>query len=137
VQVRTYEASCGPLTQYGMKHMRAFSNICNAGIDTAQMSAAASKACAAIQCLSVPIAKTAICRTRLYLFFDEATLYSGPQAWNGELLHFSQPFDSPMYTRCKIFYARFTYEIHVQDSIPVLIFECKHRKKACYLYMIC
>ncbi|KAG0554834.1 hypothetical protein KC19_12G123300 [Ceratodon purpureus] len=43
--VRTFEASCGPLTQYGMKHMRAFANICNAGIDTAKMSLASSKAC--------------------------------------------------------------------------------------------
>lgn len=45
VQVRTFEASCGPLTQYGMKHMRAFANICNAGIDTAKLSLASSKVC--------------------------------------------------------------------------------------------
>jgi legumain len=43
--VRTFEASCGPLTQYGMKHMRAFANICNAGIDSSKMSVAASEAC--------------------------------------------------------------------------------------------
>ena len=45
MQVRAFEASCGPLTQYGMKHMRAFANICNAGIDTAKMAVASSKAC--------------------------------------------------------------------------------------------
>ena len=45
VQVRNFEASCGPLTQYGMKHMRAFANICNAGIDASKMSVAAAEAC--------------------------------------------------------------------------------------------
>ncbi|KAG0554538.1 hypothetical protein KC19_12G098600 [Ceratodon purpureus] len=43
--VRTFEASCGPLTQYGMKHMRAFANICNAGVDINAMTRATSKAC--------------------------------------------------------------------------------------------
>ncbi|XP_024364237.1 vacuolar-processing enzyme gamma-isozyme [Physcomitrium patens] len=43
--VRTFEASCGPLTQYGMKHMRAFANICNARIDPAKMAVASSEAC--------------------------------------------------------------------------------------------
>jgi len=43
--VRAFEASCGPLTQYGMKHMRAFANICNAGVDTSAMAAATSQAC--------------------------------------------------------------------------------------------
>lgn len=45
MQVRTFEASCGPLTQYGMKHMRAFANICNARIDPAKMAVASSEAC--------------------------------------------------------------------------------------------
>jgi legumain len=43
--VRTFEASCGPLTQYGMKHMRAFANICNAGVDISAMTTATSQAC--------------------------------------------------------------------------------------------
>jgi legumain len=43
--VRTYEASCGALTQYGMKHMRAFANICNAGFDSAKMAIASSEVC--------------------------------------------------------------------------------------------
>lgn len=43
--VRTFEASCGALTQYGMKHMRAFANLCNAGVDPAKMAVAASQAC--------------------------------------------------------------------------------------------
>jgi legumain len=43
--VRTFEASCGPLTQYGMKHMRAFANICNARIDPSKMAVASSEAC--------------------------------------------------------------------------------------------
>jgi legumain len=43
--VRNFEASCGSLTQYGMKHMRAFANICNAGVDASKMSVAAAEAC--------------------------------------------------------------------------------------------
>jgi legumain len=43
--VRTFEAKCGALTQYGMKHMRAFANLCNAGVDPAKMAVAASQAC--------------------------------------------------------------------------------------------
>jgi legumain len=43
--VRTFEASCGSLTQYGMKHMRAFANICNAGVDYAMMEVASSQVC--------------------------------------------------------------------------------------------
>ncbi|CAM6083781.1 unnamed protein product [Calypogeia fissa] len=43
--VRTFESKCGPLTQYGMKHTRAFANICNAGTDMEKVSHAASEAC--------------------------------------------------------------------------------------------
>ncbi|KAJ7551267.1 hypothetical protein O6H91_06G007400 [Diphasiastrum complanatum] len=43
--VRTYESQCGLLTQYGMKHMRALANICNAGVDTDKMASVAAKAC--------------------------------------------------------------------------------------------
>lgn len=43
--VRTFERSCGPLTQYGMKHMRAFANICNSGLDVTKMATAASETC--------------------------------------------------------------------------------------------
>uniref|UniRef100_I1PYR6 legumain n=2 Tax=Oryza glaberrima TaxID=4538 RepID=I1PYR6_ORYGL len=43
--VRTFEAHCGPLGQYGMKHTRAFANMCNAALDHHHMAKAASKAC--------------------------------------------------------------------------------------------
>lgn len=44
-QVRLFEAHCGSLTQYGMKHMRAFANICNSGISRARMEEACMVAC--------------------------------------------------------------------------------------------
>ncbi|RWR87505.1 Peptidase C13 [Cinnamomum micranthum f. kanehirae] len=43
--VRVFETHCGSLTQYGMKHMRAFANICNKGIPKDQMEVASKKAC--------------------------------------------------------------------------------------------
>ncbi|MQL80220.1 hypothetical protein Taro_012671 [Colocasia esculenta] len=43
--VRIFEKYCGPLKQYGMKHTRAFANICNAGISKRVISAAVSQAC--------------------------------------------------------------------------------------------
>lgn len=43
--VRKFESRCGPLTQYGMKHMRAFANICNAGAEIEKVSHAAEEAC--------------------------------------------------------------------------------------------
>ncbi|KAM0938251.1 putative legumain protein [Dioscorea sansibarensis] len=43
--VRTFETHCGSLSQYGMKHMRAFANICNAGIRTETMTEVAAQAC--------------------------------------------------------------------------------------------
>lgn len=43
--VRSFESHCGSLTQYGMKHMRAFANICNSGISQAEMEEAALAAC--------------------------------------------------------------------------------------------
>ncbi|XP_039115632.1 vacuolar-processing enzyme-like [Dioscorea cayenensis subsp. rotundata] len=45
--VRTFETHCGSLSQYGMKHMRAFANICNAGIRTETMTEVAAQACIA------------------------------------------------------------------------------------------
>ncbi|KAL3746847.1 hypothetical protein ACJRO7_015745 [Eucalyptus globulus] len=45
--VRTFETHCGSLSQYGMKHMRSFANMCNAGIRTEQMTEAG-QACARI-----------------------------------------------------------------------------------------
>ncbi|RYR06050.1 hypothetical protein Ahy_B06g085854 isoform A [Arachis hypogaea] len=44
--VRTFETHCGSLSQYGMKHMRTFANICNAGIHKDQMDEATAQACA-------------------------------------------------------------------------------------------
>ncbi|KAL9679092.1 hypothetical protein QQ045_016946 [Rhodiola kirilowii] len=43
--VRTFEAHCGSLSQYGMKHMRSIANICNAGISEEQMAEASVQAC--------------------------------------------------------------------------------------------
>ncbi|EXB66895.1 Vacuolar-processing enzyme [Morus notabilis] len=43
--VRTFETHCGSLSQYGMKHMRSFANICNAGIRNEKMAEASAQAC--------------------------------------------------------------------------------------------
>ena len=40
-----FETHCGSLTQYGMKHMRAFANICNSGVSEASMEEACMAAC--------------------------------------------------------------------------------------------
>ncbi|TVU20161.1 hypothetical protein EJB05_36359, partial [Eragrostis curvula] len=46
--VRAYEGHCGPLGQYGMKHTRAFANICNAGVTAEDVAKVAAQACAAV-----------------------------------------------------------------------------------------
>jgi legumain len=43
--VRSFEKQCGTLTKYGMKHTRAFANMCNAGVGADAMSKIASEAC--------------------------------------------------------------------------------------------
>ncbi|VAI58967.1 unnamed protein product [Triticum turgidum subsp. durum] len=43
--VRIFESHCGSLTQYGMKHMRAFANICNNGVSGTTMKEASIGAC--------------------------------------------------------------------------------------------
>jgi hypothetical protein len=43
--VRTLEERCGPLTQYGMKHLWSVANICNAGVREESMDKSASQAC--------------------------------------------------------------------------------------------
>ncbi|KAL2899740.1 Vacuolar-processing enzyme [Bienertia sinuspersici] len=43
--VRIFEDQCGSLTQYGMKHMRAFANICNKSIPESAMEEACVAAC--------------------------------------------------------------------------------------------
>ncbi|KAF2567957.1 hypothetical protein F2Q68_00025800 [Brassica cretica] len=43
--VRIFEMHCGWLTQYGMKHMRAFANICNNGVSKELMEEASAAAC--------------------------------------------------------------------------------------------
>ncbi|KAL7111410.1 hypothetical protein ACP275_05G085600 [Erythranthe tilingii] len=43
--VRLFEAHCGSLTQYGMKHMRAFANICNSGVPLSRIEEACMAAC--------------------------------------------------------------------------------------------
>lgn len=48
MQVRTFESHCGSISQYGMKHMRSLANICNAGIDSEQMTEASAQACPSI-----------------------------------------------------------------------------------------
>ena len=45
LQVRTFEAHCGSLSQYGMKHMRSLANICNAGIKKETMAEVSAQAC--------------------------------------------------------------------------------------------
>lgn len=45
IQVRVFESHCGSLTQYGMKHMRAFANICNNGVSKEAMEDASIGAC--------------------------------------------------------------------------------------------
>ncbi|XP_058764244.1 legumain isoform X2 [Vicia villosa] len=44
-KVRVFETHCGSLTQYGMKHMRAFANICNSGVSEDSMEEACMAAC--------------------------------------------------------------------------------------------
>eukprot|EP00252_Welwitschia_mirabilis_P005158 TRINITY_DN1560_c0_g1_i1.p1 TRINITY_DN1560_c0_g1~~TRINITY_DN1560_c0_g1_i1.p1 ORF type:complete len:492 (+),score=93.14 TRINITY_DN1560_c0_g1_i1:150-1625(+) len=46
--VQKFETHCGPLSQYGMKHMRAFANICNEGINEDTMEKASVEACSKI-----------------------------------------------------------------------------------------
>ena len=43
--MRVFESNCGSLTQYGMKHMRAFANVCNNGVSVAEMKEASISAC--------------------------------------------------------------------------------------------
>jgi legumain len=43
--VRIFESQCGSLTQYGMKHMRAFANICNSGVSEYRMLEVSISAC--------------------------------------------------------------------------------------------
>ncbi|XP_054775915.1 legumain-like isoform X2 [Prosopis cineraria] len=43
--VRVFETHCGSLAQYGMKHMRAFANICNKGVSEASLEEACMAAC--------------------------------------------------------------------------------------------
>ncbi|KAL3566414.1 hypothetical protein D5086_031829 [Populus alba] len=43
--VRTFETHCGSISQYGMKHMRALANLCNAGVGKEQMAEASAQAC--------------------------------------------------------------------------------------------
>lgn len=43
--VRSFEEQCGALGQYGMKHTRAFADMCNAGVRADAMSKLASQAC--------------------------------------------------------------------------------------------
>ncbi|XAR70423.1 Legumain [Bertholletia excelsa] len=44
--VQVFETYCGSLTQYGMKHMRAFANICNNGVSESAMKQACQVVCA-------------------------------------------------------------------------------------------
>ncbi|XP_020167168.1 vacuolar-processing enzyme beta-isozyme 1-like [Aegilops tauschii subsp. strangulata] len=43
--VQVFESQCGSLTQYGMKHTRAFANMCNNGVSEAEMKEASISAC--------------------------------------------------------------------------------------------
>lgn len=44
--VGAWEGACGQLDQYGMRHTRAFANLCNAGLRPAYLASAAAQACA-------------------------------------------------------------------------------------------
>ncbi|XP_012448355.1 vacuolar-processing enzyme [Gossypium raimondii] len=46
--VKTFETHCGKLAQYGMKYIRSFANICNAGIQIEHMAEASAQACVGI-----------------------------------------------------------------------------------------
>ncbi|GMY28836.1 vacuolar-processing enzyme-like [Fagus crenata] len=46
--VRTFETHCGSLSQYGMKHMGSFANICNAGVKKDQMDEASAQVCVTV-----------------------------------------------------------------------------------------
>lgn len=43
--VETYKTHCGALSTYGKKHMRAFANMCNSGVQQAQLAKVASQVC--------------------------------------------------------------------------------------------
>ncbi|CAO2823711.1 unnamed protein product [Amaranthus hypochondriacus] len=43
--VGTYKTHCGQLSTYGKKHMRAFANMCNAGVQQAQLAKVLSQVC--------------------------------------------------------------------------------------------
>lgn len=43
--VRSFETYCGSLSQYGMKHMRKFANMCNAGVKVEIMEKVSAEAC--------------------------------------------------------------------------------------------
>ncbi|KAH9626253.1 hypothetical protein KSS87_017210 [Heliosperma pusillum] len=43
--VTTYKSNCGALTTYGKKHMRAFANVCNAGVQQEEMAKVTSQIC--------------------------------------------------------------------------------------------
>lgn len=45
MQVETYKTHCGKLSTYGKKHMRAFANMCNAGVGQSQFSKVVSQVC--------------------------------------------------------------------------------------------
>ncbi|XP_074286945.1 vacuolar-processing enzyme-like [Silene latifolia] len=44
--VATYKSYCGALSTYGKKHMRAFANVCNAGVQQEEMAKVTSQICA-------------------------------------------------------------------------------------------
>ncbi|XP_042444064.1 vacuolar-processing enzyme beta-isozyme-like [Zingiber officinale] len=43
--IQAFELHCGSLTQYGMKYMRAFANICNEGVSKDEMEEACGNVC--------------------------------------------------------------------------------------------
>lgn len=43
--VGAWEAGCGTLDQYGMRHTRAFANLCNAGVRPEALGAMAAERC--------------------------------------------------------------------------------------------
>ena len=45
--VAAWEGACGPLDQYGMRHTRAFANLCNTGLQPHTLGAMAAEGCSA------------------------------------------------------------------------------------------
>lgn len=53
--VGAWEATCGPLDQYAMRHSRAFANLCNAGLQPPMLGAVAAERCGSATAATAPV----------------------------------------------------------------------------------